>query len=371
MNIGILTLPLHTNYGGILQAYALQTILERMGHEACLIEKKRKPARLSVWKAPLHYGKRILQNLRGDSFPIFLERKVNRETPVIRQHTNRFIEQYVHRKIVDDYSAVQEKDFDAIIVGSDQIWRAKYLPQIAHSYLDFTRGWSIKRLAYAASFGTDKWEYTPKQTRECGKLLQAFDAVSVREQSGVDLCLTHFGVKAEHVLDPTMLLTREDYLRLAEKAPTSKAPGNLFCYILDQTPEKTALIEQTAREKGLKPFRVKAKTGYGKTTLEERIQPPIEQWLRSFQEADLIMTDSFHACVFSILFNKPFLTLGNADRGMSRFISLLSQFGLEKQLVTDLSDLPTEIPIPWEQINKQLDDMRQFSMAFLKNNLQP
>ena len=83
MKIGILTLPLHTNYGGILQAYALQTVLERMGHEVCLIEKKHKPLQLPLWKAPLVYGKRIIRNITGHPFPIFYEQKINREKPIV------------------------------------------------------------------------------------------------------------------------------------------------------------------------------------------------------------------------------------------------------------------------------------------------
>lgn len=95
MKIGVLTLPLHTNYGGILQAYALQTVLERMGHEVCLIERRVKPYRLPLWKMPFSYGKRILKNLTGHPYPIFYEQKVNREMPVIRQYTDKFIVPYI------------------------------------------------------------------------------------------------------------------------------------------------------------------------------------------------------------------------------------------------------------------------------------
>ena len=114
MKIGILTLPLHTNYGGILQAYALQTVLERMGHDVCLIEKKRQPLRLPLWKAPLSYGKRIVKNLTGHPYPIFFERKVNREEPLVRQNTDKFVNKYIKRRFVDDFSEIGKDDFDAI-----------------------------------------------------------------------------------------------------------------------------------------------------------------------------------------------------------------------------------------------------------------
>lgn len=335
MRIGILTLPLHTNYGGILQAYALQTVLERMGHKVCLIEKKRKLLPFPLWKAPFVYGKRILKNLAGHPFPIFYEQKINRERPVVSQNTDKFIDRYIKRRIVDDYSDIKETDFDAIVVGSDQIWRPKYFHEIEHAFLDFTEGWNIKRIAYAASFGTDVWEYTMSQTKTCGRLVRSFQALSVREVSGVTLCREHFGVQAEHVLDPTMLLCREDYMKLFESASTQKSLGNLLCYILDETPEKTVIINNVAMECGLVPFSVKSKSEAITAALADSIQPPVEQWLRGFYDASLVITDSFHACVFSILFQKPFIVIGNTNRGMSRFTSLLNIFRLKDRLVTE------------------------------------
>lgn len=367
MKIGILTLPLHTNYGGILQAYALQTVLERMGHEVCLIEKRRKPLKLPLWKAPLSYGKRIVKNLTGHPFPIFYEQKINRERPIVRQNTEKFINKYIKRRIVDDYSDIKETDFDAIVVGSDQIWRPKYFHDIECAFLDFTEGWNIKRIAYAASFGTDEWEYTPKQTKRCRELIKIFDSVSVRESSGVDLCRKYLGVDAVHVLDPTMLLSEDDYIQLFKNAKTPKSNGTLLCYILDETQEKTALVNRIAEEKKLVPFRVNSKVENHSAPLSERIQPPVEQWLRGFYNSEFIVTDSFHACVFSILFNKPFVVVGNVDRGMSRFTSLLEMFGLNDRLFTDMPESQSVEYINWQEVNALLDSQRKAAKDFLNN----
>lgn len=369
MRIGVLTLPLHTNYGGILQAYALQAVLERMGHEVCLIEKERKPLRVPLWKAPLTYSKRILKNLFGSPVPVFFEQKLNREGLLIRQNTDCFIHKYIKRYIVEDFPDLKEDDFDAIVVGSDQIWRTKYMLQIEHAYLDFAEGWDIRRIVYAASFGTDEWEYTPEQTKECNRLLKFFDAVSVREMSGVDLCYKYFGVKAVHVLDPTMLLPAEDYIRQFEIAGVPESPGTLLCYILDESPEKTALINCIADEKGLVPFRVNSKVDDASAPLEARIQPPVEQWLRGFYDAKFVVTDSFHACVFSILFNKPFIAYGNAKRGMSRFKSLLNGFGLQNRLILSLQEYVGLGDIDWGKIHSALDNERIFAKNFLSDNL--
>ena len=283
-------------------------------------------------------AKRLVKRLWGYRVGVFSEWKHNRVYPIISQHTQPFVDKYIHRRVVNSPEELQEDEFDAIIVGSDQVWRPKYYGKIENAYLAFAKGWHIKRIAYAASFGTDDWEYTPEQTKTCGELLRMFDAVSVREASGAQLCKEHFGVEAQHVLDPTMLLDKEDYIHLIEAAGTPMSKGTLLNYILDDSPEKRALIEWVAKEKNLVPFRVNSRVEDRKAPLEERIQPPVEQWLRGFYDAEFIVTDSFHACVFSILFGKPFVVVGNKERGMARFESLLRMFRLEDRLIGNVEE---------------------------------
>lgn len=368
MKIGILTLPLHTNYGGILQAYALQTVLQRMGHEVCLLEEEHS-FKLPLWKAPLVYSKRILKNIFGQQCPIFYEKKLERESLIIRQNTERFISKYINIRKVTSFHDIKKNDYDAIIVGSDQIWRPKYFPGIEHAYLDFTDGWNIKRIAYAASFGTDEWEYTSKQTETSSSLLKLFDAVSVREESAVALCLNHLGVEAKHVLDPTMLLSKEDYIRLFEVSGIPKSPGKLLCYILDESQEVWSYIEAVAQKKSIVPFRVNSKVENLNAPLLERVQPPVELWLRGFYDAEFVITDSFHACVFAILFNKPFIALGNEKRGMSRFYSLLDMFGLQDRLFSSLKEPNICDMIDWSLVEAKLKKQQIYACNFLENSL--
>lgn len=304
MKVGILTLPLNTNYGGILQTYALQTLLMRMGHEVYVIERQKElPIELPLYRIPFIYGKRIVKNILGRKCTIFYEQKVNREQPFIRKYTDEFIRKYICLKRYNKLSSIKSNEYDAIVVGSDQVWRPNYfgIRDITQAYLDFAVGWDIKRIAYAASFGTEEWEYTLSQTKKCNRLLSLFDAVSVREDSGVDLCKKKLGVEAEHVLDPTMLLSKEDYINLFISAHTPKSKGNLLCYILDETEEKNNLLKRIVDEKRLVPFSVKSKNDDVDSLISDRVQPPLEQWLRGFYDADFVFTDSFHACVFSIL----------------------------------------------------------------------
>ena len=376
MRIGILSLPLHTNYGGILQAYALQTVLERMGHEVVVFDTP-KEMHLPLWKAPLAYGKRFLEKyvMGNKGVCVFYEQKINRENPIIRQYTDAFISKYIHTKTIKNFSEFHGKYFDCIIVGSDQVWRPMYFTYLFstdmdNAYLAFADKWNIKRVAYAPSFGTDEWEYTPKQTERCGELLRKFDGISVRESSGVGLCKEHFGVQAEHVLDPTMLLAKEDYIKLFTDAKAPKSKGTLLCYVLDETPEKQALVKRIANERNLVPFRVNnSKVENHSAPLNERIQPPVEKWLRGFYDAEFVVTDSFHACVFSILFEKQFVVVGNEKRGMSRFNSLLKMFGLENRLFINDDSLANLSDIDYSLVSRQFVVKKQTAVAFLNKTL--
>lgn len=369
MKIAILTLPLHTNYGGILQAYALQTILERMGNDVYVIEKKRKPLSLPIYKMPFSYGKRIIINLIGRRFPLFYEQKVNREQPIIRQYTDEFIHKYIHLKQYDTFSDIPPSEYDAFVVGSDQVWRPQYFGsnQMGNAYLQFTEGWDVKRIAYAASFGTENWEYTPKQTEECSRLAKLFNAISVREDSGIELCKKYLGVDAQHVLDPTMLLNKQDYINLFETAHTPQSKGNLLYYILDETEEKKKILKSIVDEKKLNPFNVKSNSDDKSSPISERIQPPLEQWLRGFYDADFVFTDSFHASVFAIIFQKPFVVLGNNSRGMSRLKSLLEKLGLEDRLITSLNSKIEPNEINWDEIYRRLAIEQIKSHGFLQS----
>ena len=367
MRIGILTLPLHTNYGGILQAYALQTVLERMGHEASVITTPNK-AELPVWKWPYSYPKRMIRKyILGKNEPVFFESYHNRVYPIVGQYTLQFINKYIHCFEVGKLLDLKEKDFDAFVVGSDQVWRPMYYPtRIENAYLDFAKDWNIKRMAYATSFGTSEWEYTVGQTERCRELLRKFDVVSVREESAVELCRKFFGVNASHVLDPTMLLDVQDYVDLVKRADIPKSKGTLLCYILDETESTTDLISRLASETGLVPFRGNSRVEDWSAPLAERIQPPVEQWLRGFMDAELVVTDSFHACVFSILFHKPFVVVGNKERGLARVKSLLKMFGLEERWNSDIPTISFFKTIDWKDVDECLEEWRKSSHDVLR-----
>lgn len=370
MKIGILTLPLHTNYGGILQNYALQEILKKRGHNVTTINHDYK-IKNNLFVRYLIYLKRAFRRyILGRDIIVFADKEHNRTEDTKRQYTNIFINKYINCLNIRRIKHLPKKEFDCIVVGSDQIWRRLYnwsFPGALNSFLHFAEDWDIKRVAYAASFGTDEWEYSDEETAICGRLAQKFDAISVRENSAVALCKEKFNVDATHLSDPTMLLTAEDYKKLFKDADTPQSPGNLMCYVLDRNSETEEIIAAIAQEKGLSPFHSNSKVEDPTAPLEERVQPPVEAWLRGFHDAEFVVTDSFHACVFSILFNKPFVVYGNSGRGLARFNSLLSTFGLQNRLCSSVKELDQIInkEIDWDDVNKRLDAMREKSNEFL------
>lgn len=376
MRIGILTLPLHTNYGGILQAYALQTVLERMGHKVVVFDTPNEYLLPPLWKLPLCFAKRIVMRCLGKLQEIFLERHLTHERHVIAQYIQPFVDNHIHRKVIRSFKELKATDYDAIVVGSDQVWRAIYFSPmwfhqpIDNAFLAFAENWNVKKLVYAASFGTDEWEYTDEETLRCKELIGKFNAISLREEGGVELCRKYFNVMVQHVLDPTMLLSVDDYMALFRKCNTSKSQGNLLVYVLDETSELSELVNDIVTEKHLVPFSVNNPYEADENKpLEDRIKPSVETWLRGFFDAELIVTDSFHACVFSIIFKKQFIVVGNKSRGMSRFESLLKMFGLEDRLVNGCDDFLKLSAINYDLVYEKYRVLKDMSYSFLKDNL--
>ena len=142
-------------------------------------------------------------------------------------------------------------------------------------------------------------------------------------------------------------------------------------YVLDRTEEKDAFISKFAEKRGLVPFYANSKTEISwdvDIPIGERKQPPLENWLRGFADAEFILTASFHACVFSILFHKPFGVFGNLERGLSRIESLLQPLGLMDRCMID-APVDLDKPIDWKFIDKVLMQKTESSLEFLKQGL--
>ena len=334
--IGILTQPLGHNYGGILQAYALQEALRRMGHTVETIDfQKESP----LWRQVASLPKTMILR-RPLVAPIR-----QKDKKVFYANTKHFIKQHIalspkftSQGAVGSYC--KEQNYDAIIVGSDQVWRESFSPHLPTFFLDFLPANSAtKRIAYAASYGNQN-PISPELIAQVKPFAQKFDAISVREHSGIELTKRLFDVEATEVLDPTMLLSADDYKALFASL-SDDLPGNLFVYVLDRTDEKTRFIRQEAEKRGLSPFEVLPQKRYlheelFKSNKEPFELPPVELWLKSIAESDFVITDSFHGTVFSIIFGKPFIAIINQVRGADRFYSL--QWAMEPMTENSLSE---------------------------------
>ena len=381
MRIGILTQPLHKNYGGLLQNYALQQVLLKEGHDVTTLNHQY-PYRIHFKE---HLYRIIIWGL-SYIIPTKYKRPEYRPTLLeiaeIRKNTNVFIQKYIRctRQITTKagYKKLfEENKYDVIVVGSDQCWRLAYNRFPTAMFLDFVESENhIKRISYAASFGSDKWEYSDGLTIRCADLAKKFDLITVREDSGISLCEKYLQVKAYHVIDPTMLLCKDDYLRLIKKEKEPLSAGTLFNYILDPSKETSEFISKIADRLSLTPFCVLPKKQAENRTkddikkhIEDCIYPPVTKWLRAFMDAEMIICDSFHGCVFSIIFNKPFWVIGNEKRGNARFDSLLKTFGLQERLISMADNIDIEMPIDWNKVNMILTEKRNFSKSLLINAL--
>lgn len=332
----ILTLTGYFNYGNIIQRFALQEFLRQQGRMF-----------VSYWHPPLGTED-------SDSYRL--------------RNTTEFVEEHIVRKSFDP-----KDNFPTYIVGSDQVWRnwsyESETTELGYYFLDFTKNLKTKRIAYAASIGQDtvRDALISKEFVEYAKpLVKKFDAISMRESSGVESLQDTWGVKAQQVLDPTMLLTADDYNRLIQDSLYKLNPIKpVFCYILIVNDEKTKVIERIAHD---------IKKEVDKFYLDQlKVLPPVEQWLKGFRDAELVITDSFHGMVFSIINNTPFVVLESGPGGVSRITSLLHQLGLEDRFITaneaNTFDMTMLKPIDWERVNKKLIELRAASSSWLLNAL--
>ncbi len=379
----IRTQPLGHNYGGLMQAYALQTAIRKLGYEVDTDRSRveadadRAPrsglkfrlrrafyaARPWVWPKPLLLDE--AKFVSDTDLRTFARNRI--QTVALLTHGRR-----PKRRLIEKYSS--------FVVGSDQVWRPLYshVPSALFAFLPADL--PVRRLSYAASFGTDdSSEYPPELRDRTRGLAQLLDAVSVREPSGAALAREIWGVDgAEWHVDPTMLLERSDYDELTSAGGSDELP--IVSYVLDRTSVKdsvSALIEETlgARTYSLtRPFpdlkTFNADPGKFRN-------PAVESWLSSIRYARLLVTDSFHGCVFATLFHTPFIVVPNPERGLDRITTLLNLLDLQSRLV-DVSagaDPAEQVAqalastIDWDAVDRTIARERARGYAYLRENL--
>lgn len=361
MKLGILTLTPKHNYGGILQAVALYGYLKSRGYEVTLINKV---VYRPLWKRALFWALETLpvQNVRNIryekrkelAFDAFIKRNITDISPKI-----------VSRK--DLNNLIAHRSIDCVLVGSDQVWRHKYINDGHHSLYFLDVDVPVRKISYAASFGLDYWE-APSEVEEVAKLLKDFHAISVRETSGLEICRSQFDIlEAQLVLDPTLLVGQEFYEPFISCVRREDKVKIVAVYIIDESDlTKRAIDEAVKRLPGNEAdWEVVNLAGPRSSRIYQ-----VEEWLWYIKHANYVITDSFHGTAFSILFNKRFVALANEDRGVARFKSLLSLFGLQSRLLLKSQGMHIDLSaIELPNVNETLQECREKSIFFLEKHL--
>lgn len=343
MKIGILTYWWGSdNYGQLLQCYALQKYLRDLGYETFLI---RYNYNNEVFTITTPIWKRALRALNPVIFYNHFASK-NRHKRVLRANKERKFDDFRNKYIVlskDFYFRYENlrmtpPEADAYIVGSDQVWNFSFskfqnVKAIVHAYMLDFGGKDVKRLSYAASWGVSSISDELKE--EITPLLKNFNYVSVREQKGLDLSKQCGRDDAEWVCDPTLLLNADIYRALyAENEIRKLQKKYIFIYMLaNQCDFDLNAVYRFAKEKNLDVIFVTGNYGADK---HKTFYATIPEWLYLIDNAEYVISNSFHCAVFSILFNKQFGTvkLSGIVEGMNtRLDSLFEMFGISERYI--------------------------------------
>lgn len=346
MKIGILSQSMGRNYGGVLQQYALSKYLESLGHNVIILN--RQPNNGGAFK------RAILHCLKHVGVKRF------QTSGTTEGNINRFINSKftISKPLYSGSSLSKEcnkEHLNAVIYGSDQIWRRAFELRYGLDYFGASTPLSIRQIAYAPSFGLDVWEYTVKETANIKETLSNFYAISSREESGVKLISDFLGLKASLVCDPTMLLEKEHY----EKLTPYQSPQNSYCFVYwlgDKESMDSVINDYINRGEKKEIIAINLR--------DRKELPGIEQWLGYIKNAEYVITDSFHGTVFAMLFKKQFEVHCNKSGGYGRIQTLLGQLGLTKKL----SDL--QAPVDYSKVDDAVMAFRYHSQDYLIKALQ-
>ena len=364
MRVGILTFHRADNYGALFQAYSLYKVLSAMGAETELIDY-----RSTAIEEEYRYGMfpRLSKN------PIYWPNLVRafraRKKQQKKCHTFRTKYFRYGESVYDDTDRLSaEKKYDLVVTGSDQIWNPR-LTNGKDNWYAFRRHTSnYIVVSYAASVGgLHNFKYYYKLYEED---LLKYDMISVREQNACDYLKKRLNRPVFRALDPTLLLSKEQWMKLQRKTQYEKSPYILY-YDVSFNKEACILAENFTREKNyrLLHFNQMLKNSKNYRYVQE-VGP--EEFLSLISNAEYIITSSFHATVLSILFEKRFFTVPHPITG-DRVRELLSALGLNSRIIEksniDVSNI-CDFEIDYAQVKRQLERSKRSSVAFLKQSIE-
>ncbi len=322
-----------SNYGSALTYYALAKVLEQMGKASIFIPIPKLDG--TPWDDDTKYVEGFIQK----HFRIAKKRNMEH-----MHEMNHFC--------------------DAFILGSDQMWRESTTKIVGHTFfLDFVDQ-GKKKIACAPSFGTGRYSKDPDMRLEAAALLDSFDAVSVRETSGVEICKDVFGVEAEQIIDPIFWVETDVYDEIAMQSTQKDLPERyLFCYVLDPNDEMLEVAEKIAAKHNLEVVSIlgmrEAKYTRDKWQLGRVLDnASVEDFVNAIRNCEYMFTDSHHGVCLAIKYNKNYVAVGNVARGIDRFTTVGGLLGLNDRIISlpvrEVDDVVFMPDIDYVSVNEKL-----------------
>ena len=340
------------NYGSCLNGYAVHRILKSLGKSVLLVMKHN--ASENDWELTNTHNARFIKQF-------YPEDDVSPVIPFNRLHE------------LNDM-------VDTFITGSDQVWNYEVNGLFDMAFLQNFVDDNKRQISFATSFGHDTDKTPPELLPESIRLMRRFNAISVREKAGVEICRSVYGVNASVVVEPVFCLEKKDYLELAEHSKIDEKGPYILTYILDPTEEKKKTIEYYCKASGMRAVNVLDGNHLNHERNKKALGLPgiiddlgAHDLLKLIANSEFVISDSFHGAAFAIIFNKPFLSVANNHRGAARFVELLSRFGLIDRLVPSNKIIPKDPKffkkIDYTQINEIIKRERESSIEWLKKAL--
>lgn len=354
MKIGIITFHNSLNYGGVLQAYALSTYLNKIGHDAKLIDFCPKDIYKIIGFRHTYYGIK---------YPLYIGRNIlmlNKRYPKIKNFIA-FNEQYMN--MTDKMTTIDEiidytNKLDYLISGSDQVWNRDVWNKDLRSVGLYSLGFktNCKKISYAASIGKDKIS-----DEELALLLddiKDYTKISVREESAKEL----IGNNAITVVDPVFLLDKSHWLEFTN----NQNEEYIFVYILIETKNIVKKVTELSKKTNLPIKYICGHNIFGKNGKNYFAASP-KDFINLIYNAKYVITNSFHGMVFSMIFEKKFISFLNSTRS-TRQTNLLEKAGISNRIYNKNEDIFNQIKkeIDYPEVNKKLDKEIEKSKDFLK-----
>lgn len=372
--IGILTFHCSNNYGAMLQAYGLRTFLRRNGKKADIVRYEPFYMTGRHWWIPYAPIKGLKGRIWG-AFNMWNEFRIHLRTREDFSRQLRNMNYFRYKYLVDknkgrilSLAGLRRLRYKYYVVGSDQIWNPDITCGLRKAYFGaFQNKWKEKAISYAASFGGS--ELHSRYDKEFSKLVRRLDAVSVREEAAVPYVERLYGGEVTAVLDPVFFLKKESWQKVERIPDRVKGRDFILVYVTEPNEEMSDYAKKLSRETGLPVIEVRAgQLGTNAGFEVDHTVGPAEL-LGYIHKADYIVSNSFHAVAFSIIYEKQFLAFVHSRLG-ARVRNIIDIHGLQDRLCEGHQEIDINAAIDWEAVRERTKESVRASGEFLLHHLQ-